>query len=218
MNSRTSSRLVIVLLAVLLAVGQAGAQAAEVAGSSIANPALTLRPGDALRITVWPNAELGGEFGIDEAGYVYLPVLAAVRVAGIPVDRVREELRLGYAEAMRNPVVNVTPVFSVTVTGAVQRPGIYAVTPTHSLFDVLGMAGGFHASANAEQVRVVRPGQVIRFDALRALEHGEGLEGVQLRSGDQIVVPQARSFNWRNILTVVQTLSLLFVTYERVTR
>lgn len=217
MNGRNSPLLIIVFLALLGSVASLGAQD-NVGASTVPNPGLVLRPGDMLRIAVWPNTELSGEFVIDEAGYVHLPVLAAVPVAGIPMDRIRDRLRSGYGEAMRNPVVNVTPVFSVTVTGAVQRPGVYAITPTHSLFDVLGMAGGFHASANAEQVRVVRPGQVIRFDALRALEHGEGLEGVQLRSGDQIVVPQARQFNWRNILTMVQTISLLFVTYERVTR
>jgi polysaccharide biosynthesis/export protein len=217
MNGRNTTLLTIVFLALLGSVGSLGAQE-NVGASSVPNPSLVLRPGDMLRITVWPNTELGGEYVIDEAGYVHLPVLAAVPVAGIPMDRVRDQLRRGYAEAMRNPVVNVTPVFSVIVTGAVQRPGIYAVTPTHSLFDVLGMAGGFHANANAERLRVVRPGEVIRFDAVRALERGQDLERIQLRSGDQIVVPQARQFDWRNILALVQTASLLFVTYERIFR
>jgi protein involved in polysaccharide export with SLBB domain len=180
---------------------------------------LTLRPGDILRITVWPNAELGGEYVIEESGYVYLPMLEAVMVAGIPVGRVREELRRSYGQAMRNPVVTVTPVFSVVVTGAVQRPGVYAITPTHSLFDVLAMAGGLQQTADARSVRVVRPGEVIRFDARQALEYGERLEGVQLRSGDHVVVPLGRQpFNWRNVLAMVQTISLLFVTYERIRR
>lgn len=217
MNGRNSTLLIIVFLALLGSVASLAAQD-NVGASSVPNPGLVLRPGDMLRITVWPNTELSGEFVIDEAGYVHLPVLAAVPVAGIPMDRVRDQLRRGYGEAMRNPVVNVTPVFSVIVTGAVQRPGVYAVTPTHSLFDVLGMAGGFHASANADRLRVVRPGEVIRFDAVRALERGEDLDRIQLRSGDQIVVPQARRFEWRNILAVVQTVSLLFVTYERIFR
>jgi protein involved in polysaccharide export with SLBB domain len=218
MNGRNSALLGIILAVVLGSVASIQAQAQD--ASSTANPAgsLVLRPGDALRISIWPNSELGGEFVIDDAGYVHLPVLAAVRVAGIPVDRVREDLRRGYAEGMRNPVVNVTPVFSVTVIGAVQRPGVYSITPTHSLFDVLGMAGGFQGTAADDRVRIVRPGEVVRFDAARALERGEDMDAVRLRSGDHIVVPQARRFNWRSILTVVQTASLLFVTYERITR
>lgn len=178
---------------------------------------LVLRPGDVLRIAVWPNTELSGEYGIDEDGYVHLPVLAAMPVAGVPVDRVRDQLRRGYAEAMRNPVVNVTPVFSVVVAGAVQRPGVYSVTPTQNLFDLIGLAGGFHGSADTERLRIVRPGEVIRYDALRALEHGENLDVVRLRSGDHVVVPQQRDpINWRNLLALVQTFSLLYVTYERI--
>jgi protein involved in polysaccharide export with SLBB domain len=219
MIGRSSALLAIGLLALAVSVGGGEAQSIGVGSASIQNPSLTLRPGDLLRISVWPNAELGGEFAIDEAGYVHLPVLEAVRVAGVPVDQVRAELRRGYAAAMRNPVVNVTPVFTVIVTGAVLRPGVYSITPTHSLFDLLGMAGGFAGSADSEKLRVVRSGQVIQYDALRAIEHGENLDAIQLRSGDQVVVPARRApFNWRNVLTVVQTISLIFVIYERATR
>jgi protein involved in polysaccharide export with SLBB domain len=218
MNGRNSALLSIVLAAVLGSAGVIEAHAQDASSSANPGSSLVLRPGDALRITVWPNSELGGEFVIDDAGYVHLPVLADVRVAGIPVDRVREDLRRRYAEGMRNPVVNVTPVFDVIVVGAVQRPGVYSITPTHSLFDVLGMAGGFQGTAAGDRLRIVRPGEVVRFDAVRALERGEDMDAIRLRSGDHIVVPQARHFNWRNILTVVQTASLLFVTYERVTR
>jgi protein involved in polysaccharide export with SLBB domain len=218
MNGRNSALLGLVLAAVLASAASMEAQAQD--ASSSVNPAgsLVLRPGDALRITVWPNSDLGGEFVIDDAGYVHLPVLAEVRVAGIPVDRVREDLRRRYAEGIRNPVVNVTPVFTVIVIGAVQRPGVYTITPTHTLFDVLGMAGGLHSSAAGDRIRIVRPGEVVRFDAARALERGEGMDAVRLRSGDQIVVPQGRQFEWRNILALVQTVSLLFVTYERIFR
>lgn len=216
-NRRHGTLLIIVLATSFIWAGGTRAQGGEVGATSSSN-SLMLRPGDVLQISVWPNTELGGEFSIDEHGYVHLPVLEAVRVAGIPIETVRQELRRGYAQAMRNPVVNVTPLFSVIVTGAVQRPGVYSVTPTHSLFELIGMAGGFHQTADAEKVRVLRNGQVIRFDAVRALEYGEGMDEIQLRSGDQIVVPQSRQFNWRAVLTLLQTASILFVTYERLRR
>ena len=212
----------LVALAILALSGATGCGRASVVGISPSEARLTdlvLRPGDMVRISVWPNSEWSGEYEIDEAGYAHLPVLGVVPIAGIPISRVREDLRRGYAETTRTPVVNVTPVFSVIVAGAVQRPGVYNASPTSSLFDVIGLAGGFHGSADTERVRIVRPGEVIRYDALRALEHGEGLDAVQLRSGDQIVVPQARQpINWRNMLALVQTISLIYVTYDRVTR
>jgi polysaccharide biosynthesis/export protein len=207
----------LLILALLMGVQSAWAQGSTT--PSVSGSELILRPGDILRITIWPNAELGGDYAIEETGYVYLPALEAVHVGGKPIGQVREELRRGYAQAMRNPVVSVTPVFSVIVTGAVNRPGVYPVTPTNSLFEVLAMAGGLQTGADARRLRVVRAGEVIEFDASSALESGQRLDAIQPRSGDQIVVPAGRTpFNWRNVLTMVQTVSLLYVTYERIRR
>lgn len=180
---------------------------------------LVLRPGDILRITVWPEQGLGGEFVVEESGFVYLPYLQAVQAAGVSIDELRAELRLGYSETIRNPVVSITPVFRVTVMGEVQRPGVYSITPTSTLFDVIGLAGGFRLEADQERLRVVRPGQVVEYDALRALELGENMDAVSLRSGDQVVVPTLDpGFNWRGALTVIQTISILAVTWERFSR
>jgi polysaccharide biosynthesis/export protein len=217
MNRHTVTLGGLLILALFLGAQSVGAQSTTT--PTISGSELTLRPGDILRITIWPNAELGGEYVIEETGYVYLPALEAVYVGGKSIGQVREELRRGYAQAMRNPVVSVTPVFSVIVTGAVSRPGVFPVTPTHSMFEVLAMAGGLQADADARRLRVVRAGEVVSFDARSALEGGHGLDAVQLRSGDHIVVPTRRApFNWRNVLAMVQTISLLYVTYERVTR
>ena len=186
--------------------------------SGLSNP--TLRAGDILRISVWPNAEVGGEFVVEESGYVYLPLLEEVRAGGVPLEQLRAELRRRYGEVMRNPVVTVTPVFHVSVTGEVQRPGVHPITPTQSLFDVIALAGGFRGTADPERVRVVRPGEVVEFDALRALETGQGMDAIQLRSGDHVVVPPAppSRLTWRNALTFLQTASVILITYERLTR
>jgi protein involved in polysaccharide export with SLBB domain len=176
-----------------------------------------LRPGDILRVNVWPNTELSGDFTIEQDGYVYLPLLAEVRAAGVSVDDLRAELRRRYGEAQRNPVVTVTPMFRVSVTGAVQRPGIHMITPNTSLLDVIVMAGGFQGTADSENVRIVRPGQVTDYDAFRALETGEGMEAIQLRSGDHIFVPTRRPprLTARTALEMVRTASTLLLIWDR---
>jgi protein involved in polysaccharide export with SLBB domain len=181
---------------------------------------VTLRPGDVLRITVWPNPDASGEFTIEDTGYVSLPFLEEVLAAGVPISELRADLRRRYAGAMRNPVVTVTPRYRISVTGEVMRPGIQVITPTDALFDVIGMAGGFRPGADTEKVRVVRAGQVIEYDALRALQTGEGMDAMQLRSGDHVIVPRHRSsiLTWNNALTFLQTASMLIITYERLTR
>lgn len=206
---------------VLGIMGWAGAASAQATGSGASGSAdVLMRPGDVLRITVWPNSELGGEFVVEDSGLVYLPLLEAVRAGGVPIADLREDLRRRYGQAMQNPVVTVTPVYPVTITGEVQRPGIHMITSTSGVFEVIGMAGGFRERADSENLRVVRPGEVIEFDALRALETGQGMDAIQLRSGDHIVVPIRRAswLSFGNALTALQTVSLIVWSVQRMMR
>jgi len=195
-----------------------GAMAAHLYGQAQATaPSTILRAGDLLRINVWPNTELSGEFTIEQDGFVYLPLLAEVRAAGVSVDDLRAELRRRYAEVQRNPVVTVTPMFQVSVTGAVQRPGIHLISPNTSLIDAVVLSGGFQGNADSEKVRIVRPGEVTDYDAFRALETGVGMEAIALRSGDHIFVP-FRDPSWftaRNAFEVVRTVSTLVLIWDR---
>src|SRR5690606_6114239 len=103
---------------------------------------VVVRPGDVLRISVWPETSLGGDFPVESNGYVYLPILGEVPAGNVSLSTLRAQLREGYSSNMKNPVVTVTPLFRVSVLGAVARPALYNVDPTHTLFDVISLAGG----------------------------------------------------------------------------
>lgn len=181
--TRLIARFGLIGLAIALAVSPARAQE-----ESYASP---LRPGDVLRISVWPDTELGGEFAVEADGLVYLPFLGGVQAIGVPGEELRRQIREGYQSAQRNAVVTVTPLYRIGVTGSVRRPGAYLVPPTDGFFDVIATAGGFDLRAKEDQVRVVRDGQVIQLNAEDAIKKGETLplEALTLRSGDQIIVP-----------------------------
>jgi protein involved in polysaccharide export with SLBB domain len=106
----------------------------------------------------------------------------------------------------------------VGVIGAVRSPGIYRVTPSQGLFDIIGGAGGFNANADQERVQIVREGEVVEVDALQALEEGRGLTATQIRPGDQIVVPLRSDITFRDVLSVVQTAVTIGLLVERVIR
>jgi protein involved in polysaccharide export with SLBB domain len=150
-----------------------------------------LRPGDVLRISVWPDTGLGGEFPVEADGNVYLPFLGSVPAVGVPVDDLRARIREGFQSAQRNAVVTVTPLYRIGVTGAVERSGLYLVPPTDRFFDVIANAGGFQPGADQSKVTVVRDGQVLRLNAEEALKTGDTLplDALSLKSGDQVVVP-----------------------------
>jgi polysaccharide export outer membrane protein len=173
------------LLVLLLLVSASSAIAQEASYDS------PLRPGDALRISVWPDSELGGEFPVEVDGHVYLPFLGGVRATGVPGDELRRQIREGYQSAQRNAVVTVTPLYRIGVTGAVRRPGAFMVPPTDGFFDVVATAGGFDVRAQEDKVSVVRDGEVIILNAEDAIKKGETLplDALSLKSGDQIIVP-----------------------------
>jgi protein involved in polysaccharide export with SLBB domain len=226
MRKRTSILLVVVLVVLMSGTRNARGQDAVSQSALAQQDSLTLHPGDILRVQVWPNDSLSGEFTVEETGTVYLPLLGAVRTAGLPISRLRAQLRSSYAEVMKNPVVTVTPVFHVGVLGEVRSPGVYAVTPTQTLLDVIGMAGGFAGAAEADKLRIIRGGQVIEVDAERALKGGEGMSQaaeevarLHLRSGDQVLVPAHHSvITFGGVLNFIASVAAIAFAIDRVAR
>jgi polysaccharide export outer membrane protein len=152
-----------------------------------------LAPGDAIRIQVWREPDLSGEFVINELGVVTLPLLGRMDVVSVPLSELRDKLISAYAVQLRNPSVTVTPLRRVYVLGEVIKPGQYAVDPTISLGGVLALAGGPTYVGDLHRVRVIRNGKVIvgRIDATTNPGMGD------IRSNDEIFVDR-RSWIDRN--------------------
>lgn len=193
--------------ALLLTAGTAAAQngAEPAAVPPVAQPseisdtsAITLRPGDLLRIQVWREPDLAGEFQVDVDGVVILPLIGEKRVTGIPVRRLREVLIEDYQVHLRNPSINITPLRRIHVLGAVRQGGVYPVDPTVTLADAVALAGGTVEGGDLRRIRIVRRGEVIR----ERVAAGETLREVDLRSGDQIYV-ERRPWIQRNGATLI---------------
>ena len=160
--------------------------------------AITLRPGDLLRIQVWREPDLQGEFQVDMDGVVILPLIGEKLVTGIPVRRLREVLIEDYRVHLRNPSINITPLRRIHVLGSVRQAGMYPVDPTVTLADAVALAGGTIEGGDLRRIRIVRRGVVLRERAAA----GETLREVDLHSGDQIYV-ERRPWIQRNGATIV---------------
>ena len=186
------------------------AQVSDPAAGELGNASdFIVRPGDLLRIRVWPDATLSGDFPVEDSGIVYLPVLGPVDVAGIPLDELRRNLRLAFAERFLSPVISITPVFQVAVLGGVLRPGLHPATPSDNLFDVLSLAGGFTENAQRDKVTLIRGGQVFQVALGTALETGGAILSTGLRSGDRIIVPVRRGVSTSTVLQILQSVAVL---------
>ena len=168
-------------------------------------PTLRLRPGDAVRLQVRDEPDLAGEFPVDESGEVMLPLIGLVRVAARDFEEVRREVAAGFDRELSQGEISLTPLLRIAVLGEVREPSLYAVDPTHTLADVLALAGGLSPSADASRITLVRDGAAIE---LSAGERGGLDQG--LRSGDQIVVGR-RSWVSENLAIIVSAATSLTV-------
>lgn len=190
---------VLFLAATLFAAPALAAQAVDTARADTARAdtarvdAVTLRPGDLVRVTVWREEDLSGEFLVDSDGVVTLPLVGDQRVGGVPVREMRNRLIELYRQHLRNPAITVVPLRRVNVLGEVQRPGSYPIDPTVSLAEAVALAGGTTANGRLDRIQIVRGGTVIR----ERIGAAESLTAADIRSGDQIIV-ERRSWLDRN--------------------
>lgn len=152
----------------------------------VATSTRTAYPGDIVRLRIWREPDMSGEYVVDVEGRATLPRLGAVQVTGISSDSLQQFLVTEYARYLRNPSVEVTLLQRVRVVGAVRNPGLYNADPTMGVRDVLALAGGATTDGRTDQVRLDREGRstwITIDDAPPAAE-------TRPRSGDQLFVPQ----------------------------
>jgi hypothetical protein len=116
--------------------------------------AAALGPGDGLRLRIYREPDLSGEYVVDERGVVVLPKIGEWRVTGIPADSVRGAIRAALRQFLATESIEITPFRRVAVTGAVVKPGLYPVDPAMSVADALILAGGVAPSGKARMVEL----------------------------------------------------------------
>ena len=88
-----------------------------------------LVPGDILRVAIWREPDLSGDFQVDQDGTLVLPMLGKVQVIDKAWNIVKNDLMEGYVQELRNPSIELVPFRSVYVLGEVNLPGRYKRSP-----------------------------------------------------------------------------------------
>ena len=116
-----------------------------------ASVATTLRPGEKVKITVYGEENLTGEYDINPAGYVSMPLLGAVRAAGRTQAELGRDVEGRYRRGgfLQDPHVTVVVVQykPFYVLGEAATPGEYPFRSGLTVHAAVAMAGGFHISS-----------------------------------------------------------------------
>jgi len=154
-----------------------------------------IAPMDKLAIKVFKMDDLSGDYDVDLAGNISLPLIGQIEAANLTTAQLDDQLtqKLG-AKYLEHPDVSVAIKSStahvVTVDGAVREGGSFPVGGPISLIQAVAMAKGTTEDANARRVAVFRTisgqRQAAAFD-LTSIRRGQSPDP-QIYPGDIVVV------------------------------
>ena len=167
------------LLAVALATSPQIGQAGD-------TTAYRLGTGDKVRVTVFGEKDLSGDFDVNDQGVVALPLIGPTNLAGKTISEAEAQITQSYGkDYLVNPRVNVEvlnyrPFF---ILGEVQRPGSYPYVNGMTVVNAVALAGGYTPRANRGHMMVKRA-------AKAAAGEQEVSEDAMVLPGDVIRVPE----------------------------
>jgi len=121
--------------------------------------AYVLGSGDKLRLIVYGEDDLSGQFDVTGTGKVSLPLIGQVQAAGLTLEQFEKEvgdrLSQGYLTSPKvsAEVLNYRPFY---IMGEVEKPGQYPYTSDMTVLNAVAVAGGFTYRANNDSVYITR--------------------------------------------------------------
>lgn len=141
--------------------------------------------GDKVRVTVFGEADLSGEFEISSTGMLSMPLIGEVKASGATTTGLKttitNKLLDGY---MKDPkvsleVLNYRPFF---IVGEVMKPGSYNYVNGMSVINAIALAGGYTYRADKDDIVVKRGGENGKEEKVK--------EDAIVRPGDVVTVPE----------------------------
>lgn len=121
-----------------------------------------LGPADKVRITVFGEAALTGEFVVGGNGKISMPLIGDVQAAGLTItalqDSISAALSQGYIKEPRvsGEIMTYRPFY---ILGEVNKPGEYPFTNNLTVLNAVATAEGFTYRANTRVVFIKRAGE-----------------------------------------------------------
>jgi protein involved in polysaccharide export with SLBB domain len=181
-----------VLLLAIVALAVPGTVRAQDGATTAAQPAPTgstrdyvLGIGDKLRITVFNEPTLSGDFEISSTGTIAMPLISEVQAANRTVVQVQaaitQKLSDGY---MKSPhvnleVLNYRPFF---IIGEVMKPGSYNFVNGMTVVNAVAMASGYTYRADKDEITLKHGGMNGKEEKVN--------EMTPVQPGDVINVPE----------------------------
>lgn len=165
-------------------------------------PATRLHEGDVIRVSFEADTNMNTVAKIQLEGTINLPLTGDIKAAGKTLDELKTELMSRYENLLKVKEISVVLVSSsasVTVSGAVLKPGRIPMERPMTALEAIMEAGGYDPTrAKMTEVRVLRieNGQQKNYELnlKRAIQRGDAAP-FSLKPFDNVHVPEKR-FNF----------------------
>lgn len=133
---------------------------------SAASPsgAYMLGPTDRVRLKVYGEPDITGEYEVDANGNVSIPLAGQVKAAGLTTKQLERSITSALAKGIvRDPRVNVEMVAyrPFYILGEVKKSGEYPYRVGLTVLDAVATAGGYTYRANEGKVYLRRSGSTV---------------------------------------------------------
>lgn len=141
--------------------------------------------GDKLRITVYGETELSGEFQVSSTGMVSMPLIGESKAQGTTVAKLKSiitsKLQDGYLKdpKVSMEVLSYRPFF---IVGEVMKPGSYDYQNGMTVINAIALAGGYTYRADKDDIKLKRGGQNGKEEKVK--------ENTTVGAGDVVTVPE----------------------------
>jgi polysaccharide export outer membrane protein len=162
-----------------------------------------LGKGDILSISVYDEPELSlNAVPVRPDGMISFPLIGDVQAAGRSVDELASSLTQRLSQFVLMPkvavVVQQLNSLTFTISGEVEKPGVYPLVTDVRLSEAVAIAGGFKKGlfrsgsaelADLSSAFISRQGQILPVDFPRLFRQGDLRFDIQLQAGDYISIP-----------------------------
>src|SRR5215472_4516887 len=139
----------------------ANAAAPDAATAKPTDPGYHLGTGDQLRITVYNETDLSGDYSVDDGGFVRLPLIGQIKAQGLTLVELEKSIEGKFAAGyLKSPRVSaqVTTYRPFYIIGEVNKPGQYSYVNGMNIVTAVALAGGYTYRADDSSVYIRRNG------------------------------------------------------------
>ncbi|MDP2207477.1 MAG: SLBB domain-containing protein [Bacteroidota bacterium] len=160
---------------------------------------------DEIIVNVWGQTQLTYQLTVTRDGFVIIPNVGIIQVAGLTVQQAQQKLLMQMSqvyEGLRgggsdaNTFLDVSlgrlKTIQVFVMGEVQQPGGYLLSGFSTAFTALYYAGGPNVNGSLRKLQIIRDSKTIsEADFYEFALYGKKTGDVRLQDGDVLFLPPA---------------------------